>query len=108
MKNIRILFALILMTLILCIAIPAHSLEYQWKYNVPSMDSREKAVQLFDLLHNVIEVYDVTFNLDSNSLMLFYDDEKTDEDAVKKVIQDAGFPVTRMMLLKEPKEGMMN
>ena len=108
MKKTRSLFTLILMSVLLCAAIPAHSLEYQWKYNVPDMDSREEAVQLFDVLNAVIGVYDVTFNLDSNSLMLFYDDEKTDEEAVKKVIQAAGFPVTRMMLLKEPKEGMMN
>jgi PleD family two-component response regulator len=50
----------------------------------------------------------LTINLDTNSLMLFYDDERTDEEAVKKILDKAGFPVTRMMLLKEPREGVMN
>lgn len=102
-------FVLLLGFFSLSWAVPAaYSLEYQWKYVVPTMDSREKAVQVFDLLSDIIGVYDVTINLDSSSLMLFYDDERTDEEAVKKVLLKAGFPVEKMMLLKEPREGVMN
>ncbi len=108
MKRISTLLHAILLACTLCCAAPAYSLEYQWKYVVPTMDTREKAVQVFDLLSDIIGVYDVTVNLDTNSLMLFYDDERTDEEAVKKILLKAGFPVEKMMLLKEPREGVMN
>jgi hypothetical protein len=108
MRKTKSLFTALLLFCTLCYAVSAYSLEYQWKYVIPTMDNREKAVQVFDLLNDIIGVYDVTINLDTSSLMLFYDDERTDEEAVKKVLANAGFPVTRMMLLKEPREGVMN
>jgi copper chaperone CopZ len=108
MKKTTTLSSAILLASLLFFSSPAHSLEFQWKYVVPTMDNREKAVQVFDLLNDIIGVYDVTINLDTNSLMLFYDDERTDEEAVKEVLLKAGFPVKRMMLLKEPREGVMN
>lgn len=109
MKKIKTIAFALLLGFSLCCGVPsAYSLEYQWKYVIPTMDNREKAVQIFDLLNDIIGVYDVTINLDTSSLMLFYDDERTDEEAVKKILDKAGFPVTRMMLLKEPREGVMN
>jgi copper chaperone CopZ len=108
MKRTTSLLAAFLLASTMCYAVSAYSLEYQWKYVIPTMDNREKAVQVFDLLNDIIGVYDVTINLDTNSLMLFYDDERTDEEAVKKILDKAGFPVTGMMLLKEPREGVMN
>ncbi len=108
MKKMKAILASVLLAGSLCCTLPAHSLEFQWKYVIPTMDSREKAVQIYELLNSIIGVYDVTVNMDSNSLMLFYDDEKTDEAAIKKVLQAAEYPVEKMMLLKEPKEGMMN
>ena len=108
MKKIPYFFSILLFFSTLCCSIPAYSLEYQWKYVVPIMDNRETAVQVFDLLNDIIGVYDVTINLDTSSLMLFYDDERTDEEAIKKVLLRAGFPVEKMMLLKEPREGVMN
>ncbi len=109
MKITKIIALALLLGFSLCCGVPsAYSLEYQWKYVIPTMDNREKAVQIFDLLNDIIGVYDVTINLDTNSLMLFYDDERTDEEAVQKILDKAGFPVTRMMLLKEPREGVMN
>ena len=109
MKKTKTIASALLLGFSLCYGVPsAYSLEYQWKYVIPTMDDREKAVQVFDLLNDIIGVYDVTINLDTSSLMLFYDDERTDEEAVKKVLGNAGFPVTKMMLLKEPREGVMN
>lgn len=109
MKKTKTIAFVLLLGFSLCCGVPsAYSLEYQWKYVIPTMDNREKAVQVFDLLNDIIGVYDVTINLDTNSLMLFYDDERTDEEAIKKFLTESGFTVKRMMLLKEPREGVMN
>ncbi len=106
MKNTKFIIAAMLATAI-CFASPAYSLEYQWKYIIPTMDEPEKKVKVFEIVNDIIGVYDVTMSVDTNSLMLFYDDEKTDEEAIEKVLNEAGFPVKRMMLLKEPREGVM-
>ena len=57
----------------------------------------------FDLLNDIIGVYDVPINLDTNSLMLFYDDGRTDEEAVKKFLIESGFPGKRMAISEFPK-----
>jgi len=108
MKKYLPIITAILLTGTLFFAIPAFSLEFQWKFIVPDMDTREKAVQVYEQLSTINGVYDITINMDTYSLMLFFDDDRTDEEALKKVLNKAGFPVTKMMLLKEPREGVMN
>ncbi len=99
---------LLLSLVILVIASPAFSLEYQWKFSIPTMDTRESAVKVYELLDNINGVYDIEVNIERNSVMFFYDDDKTDVSIAKSKLIDAGYAIEKTMLLEEPKGGVMN
>jgi copper chaperone CopZ len=108
MKKILLALIPVALTLALLLAGPALSLEYQWKFFLPTMTDPGKGVQVFELLHSIPGVYDVDINVERRHVMFFFNDEKTDESSIKKQLQAAGFQVNRMMLLEEPREGVMN
>ena len=100
----KLLFALAL----LLISNTANALEYQWKFVMPAIDNRETAVKVYELLDSIKGVYDIVPDIERNSVMFFYDDDHTNEDVAMKVLQDAGYTIKKMMLLEEPKGGVMN
>ena len=108
MKIKKALVPLVFFTLTAILPPSLYASEYQWKFTIDSLDNSPKAVQVFQTLHDIPGVYDVAVNTDRESVMFFYDDEKTDEEAIKKVLNKAGHKVVKMMLLLEPKGGPMN
>ncbi len=107
MSKITTLFVC-LSLLVLLMVLPASALEYQWKFFIPSLRTPQAAVRLFTLLNTIQGVYDVDINQQDHWVMFFFDDEYTDEVTVQSVLKKNGFPVKRMMLLMEPREGLMN
>ena len=106
MHPVRILAGLMILSVLL--SDPAGALEYQWKFFLPTLDDRTSAVKAFEILNDIHGVYDVDVNMEQHWVMFFFDDEFTDESAVKRTLQKKGFPVDKMMLLLEPREGVMN
>ena len=72
------------------------------------MTDAQKGARVFELIHSVPGVLDVDINVERRNVMIFFNDEKADEEIIKKQLQEAGFQVKRMMLLEEPVEGVMN
>lgn len=99
---------LLLTLFFLFISSTAMALEYQWKFVMPAVDNRETAVKVYEVLENINGVYDIQIDMLRNSVMFFYNDEKTDEEAVKKKLTEAGYEIEKMMMLEEPREGVMN
>ncbi len=93
---------------LLLLAGTASALEYQWKFFLPTMTDADKGARVFDLIHAVPGIIDVDINVERRNVMFFFNDEKTDEEIIKKRLQDAGFPIKKMLLLEEPIEGVMN
>lgn len=102
MKKLLVVFLLVFL------AKSAHGLEFQWKFVMPAVDNRETAVKVYDVLDSVNGVYDIEINMERNSVMFFYDDEKTDDEIAEKTLRDAGYVIEKKMLLEEPKGGVMN
>jgi len=102
MKKLLVVLALLLFSN------PAMGLEFQWKFIIPTMDDRESAVEVYELLDSIKGVYDIEPNIERNSVMFFYDDDHTNEDVAIKVLTDAGYRIEKKMLLEEPKGGVMN
>ena len=86
----------------------ASALEFQWKFVMPAIDNRETAVNVYEILDEIQGVYDIELNMERNSVMFFFDDEKTTEEVAEKKLKDAGYEIEKMMLLEEPKGGVMN
>jgi hypothetical protein len=99
---------LIALTLLLLTGTAAQTKEYQWKFFMPAIDNRETAVAVYEVLDNVHGVYDVVPDVVFNSVMFFFDDDKTNEEIAEKALLDAGFVIEKKMLLEEPKGGLMN
>lgn len=98
---------LITLTLLL-LASTVQAKEYQWKFFMPAIDNRETAVAVYEVLDNVNGVYDIVPDVVFNSVMFFFDDDKTNEEIAEKALIDAGFVIEKKMLLEEPKGGLMN
>ena len=98
---------IILSLVFLFISNTAMALEYQWKFVMPAVDNRETAVKVYEVLEAINGVYDIEIDMLRNSVMFFYDDDKTDEKAVKNKLTEAGYEIEKMMVLEEPREGVM-
>jgi hypothetical protein len=46
--------------------------------------------------------------MERHSVMFFFDDDKTSEEVAKRKLIEAGYTIEKMMLLEEPKGGVMN
>lgn len=92
----------------LLIAATASALEFQWKFTINSMDNRETGVKVYEALDSINGVYDIEVNFERNTVMFFLNDDKTDEEKVLKSLKADGFVVDKVMLLEEPREGVMN
>lgn len=99
---------LLITCVFLLIATNVNALEFQWKFIMPAMDSREAAVEVYEVLDSIKGVYDIVPDIERNSVMFFFDDEKTSENVAKEKLTAAGYKIEKMMLLEEPREGVMN
>ena len=99
---------LLIICVLLFIANNANALDFQWKFVIPAMDSRVAAVEVYEVLDSIKGVYDIVPDIERNSVMFFFDDEKTTEDVAKEKLTAAGYKIEKMMLLEEPKGGLMN
>jgi len=86
----------------------AQAKEYQWKFFMPAIDNRATAVAVYEVLENVHGVYDIVPDVVFNSVMFFFDDDKTNDEIAAKALTDGGYVIEKKMLLEEPKGGLMN
>ncbi len=100
----KIVFSLILLLL----AGTVQAKEYQWKFFISAIDNRETAVVVYEVLDNIDGVYEIVPDVVFNSVMFFFDDDKTNEEFAEKALTDAGFVIEKKMMLEEPKGGLMN
>ena len=89
------------------LASSALALEYQWKFVISELKDKNSAVAVFEVLQAVPGVEDIDINILRKSTFVFFDDELTDENKLKRHLQKAGFTVEKMQVMVEPKEGIM-
>ncbi len=110
MKNLTsVLRTIILSTaLIFLFTTNSFGLEFQHQYDIPSMTDRKIALKIWETVEEIKGVLDIDVNLERKYLFVTYDDTYVDEDAIKEVIEKAGYKVRRVSLMLEPREGVMN
>ena len=92
----------------LAFSAPAMALEFQFQYDLPSMNDRPTAVKMWETVEVVKGVLEVEVNFERKYLFVTFDDTYTNEEAIKQALTDAGYPVKKMALMLEPREGVMN
>lgn len=93
---------------LLCFASSAPGLEYQYKFIMPGMTDRQTAGKIYSLVDSIRGVIEVDIDFARKALIFSYDDEYTSEEKIKKQLETEDYEVGKIMLLKEPQEGVMN
>jgi len=86
----------------------AMALEFQYQYNIPSMNDRQTAVKIWETVEVIKGVLDIDVNLERKYLFVTFDDTYTNEDVISETLEKAGYKVKKMSLMLEPREGVMN
>lgn len=86
----------------------AMALEFQYQYDIPSMNDRPTAVKILETVEVVKGVLEVEVNFERKYLFITFDDTYTNEDIIRKTLEKAGYKVKKMALMLEPREGVMN
>lgn len=64
----------------------------QTRLRIPAMDSAEATRKVSDALVNVQGVADIGVNPDERRVEVRFDPEKTDPEALRSAVRNAGFP----------------
>ncbi len=84
------------------------ALEFQYKFIIPDMDDRKTAGKIYELVDSIKGVMEVDIDFLRQALIFSYDDDYTNEEKIKKQLEENNYRVGKIMLLKEPREGVMN
>ncbi len=84
------------------------ALEFQYKFIIPSMQDRPTAGKIFSLVDSVKGVLDVDIDFSRQALIFSFDDDYTDEEKIRGLLEKNNYKVRKIMLLEEPREGIMN
>ncbi len=90
------------------ITVHAMALEFQYQYVIPSMYDRQTAVKIWETVEVIKGVFKVDVNFERKYLFVTFDDTYTNENAIRKALDKAGYKVNEMHLMLEPREGVMN
>ncbi len=96
------------LSFLLLIPTLCHSLEYQWKFIIHQIKDSQSSITVFELYHSLPGILDVDIQKERNAAVFTYDDEITDEEKIQQSLEQAGYRVTKTLLLEEPREGVMN